>query len=84
MRSDFKIDAYWQTLKTNGLTKERLASYDRPIVSEPRFRSDAKEGLIRDLTMYLKTLKVYIITITSLFSATTCNLVSVPHSILNF
>uniref|UniRef100_A0A1J3FX43 Alpha-glucan water dikinase 2 n=1 Tax=Noccaea caerulescens TaxID=107243 RepID=A0A1J3FX43_NOCCA len=57
VRSDFRIDAYWQTLKANGLTKERLASYDRPIVSEPRFRSDAKEGLIRDLTMYLKTLK---------------------------
>ncbi|ESQ54882.1 hypothetical protein EUTSA_v10024230mg [Eutrema salsugineum] len=58
VRSDFRIDAYWQTLKANGLTKERLASYDRPILSEPRFRSDAKEGLIRDLTMYLKTLKV--------------------------
>ncbi|KAG7617165.1 Alpha-glucan water dikinase 2 [Arabidopsis thaliana] len=57
VRSDFRIDAYWQTLQTNGLTKERLASYDRPIVSEPRFRSDSKEGLIRDLTMYLKTLK---------------------------
>ncbi|CAN8325774.1 unnamed protein product [Cochlearia groenlandica] len=56
-RSDFRIDAYWQTLKANGLTKERLASYDRPILSEPRFRTDAKEGLIRDLTMYLKTLK---------------------------
>nr|VDC75014.1 unnamed protein product [Brassica rapa] len=57
VRSDFKIDAYWKTLKANGLTKERLASYDRPILSEPRFKSDAKEGLIRDLTMYLKTLK---------------------------
>lgn len=60
MRSDFRIDAYWNTLKANGITKERLASYDRPIVSEPRFKSDAKEGLIRDLTMYLKTLKVFI------------------------
>ncbi|XP_010439039.1 PREDICTED: alpha-glucan water dikinase 2-like [Camelina sativa] len=57
VRSDFRIDAYWQTLKSNGITKERLASYDRPIVSEPRFRGDGKEGLIRDLTMYLKTLK---------------------------
>ncbi|EOA18356.1 hypothetical protein CARUB_v10006877mg [Capsella rubella] len=57
VRSEFRIDAYWKTLKANGLTKERLASYDRPIVSEPRFRNDGKEGLIRDLTMYLKTLK---------------------------
>ncbi|KAF2323958.1 hypothetical protein GH714_004742 [Hevea brasiliensis] len=48
---------YWQTLNANGLTKEKLASYDRPIVSEPHFNTHAKEGLIRDLTMYLKTLK---------------------------
>ncbi|KAJ0085762.1 hypothetical protein Patl1_08692 [Pistacia atlantica] len=56
-RCGFKIDAYWRTLNTHGLTKQKLASYDRPIVSEPRFTTDAKEGLIRDLTMYLKTLK---------------------------
>ncbi|CAI0405840.1 unnamed protein product [Linum tenue] len=55
--SGFRTDVYWQTLNANGLTKEKLASYDRPITSEPRFRSDAKDGLIRDLTMYLKTLK---------------------------
>lgn len=58
MRSGFRIDVYWQTLNANGLTKEKLASYDRPIVSEPHFRTDAKEGLIRDLTAYLRTLKV--------------------------
>ncbi|KAG5541915.1 hypothetical protein RHGRI_021667 [Rhododendron griersonianum] len=57
VRSGFKIDVYWQTLNANGLTKDILASYDRPIVSEPRFRTDAKEGLLRDLTSYLKALK---------------------------
>ncbi|XXG55807.1 hypothetical protein AAC387_Pa03g3394 [Persea americana] len=57
VRSDFKIDVYWRALNTNGLTKEILASYDRPIVSEPRFRTDKKEGLICDLTSYLRTLK---------------------------
>ncbi|XWS25405.1 hypothetical protein CRYUN_Cryun27aG0065400 [Craigia yunnanensis] len=57
LRSGFKLDVYWKTLYANGLTKEKLASYDRPIVSEPHFRIDAKEGLIHDLTMYLKTLK---------------------------
>ncbi|GLT60579.1 hypothetical protein SLA2020_333400 [Shorea laevis] len=57
VRCGFKIDVYWRTLNANGLTKEKLASYDRPIVSEPCFRLDAKEGLIHDLTMYLKTLK---------------------------
>ncbi|KAF7137206.1 hypothetical protein RHSIM_Rhsim07G0213400 [Rhododendron simsii] len=57
VRSGFKTDVYWQTLNANGLTKDILGSYDRPIVSEPRFRTDAKEGLLRDLTSYLKTLK---------------------------
>ncbi|OMO57553.1 Pyruvate phosphate dikinase, PEP/pyruvate-binding protein [Corchorus olitorius] len=57
LRCGFKLDVYWKTLNAHGLTKEKLASYDRPIVSEPHFRMDAKEGLIRDLTMYLKTLK---------------------------
>ncbi|KAF8404738.1 hypothetical protein HHK36_009627 [Tetracentron sinense] len=57
VRSDFKIDVYWRTLNANGLTKGMLASYDRPIVSEPRFRADTKEGLTRDLISYLRTLK---------------------------
>ncbi|XP_020533738.1 alpha-glucan water dikinase 2 isoform X2 [Jatropha curcas] len=57
IRCGFRIDAYWKTLNANGLMREKLASYDRPIVSEPRFSTDAKEGLIRDLTMYLKSLK---------------------------
>ncbi|CAN0838714.1 Alpha-glucan water dikinase 2 [Linum grandiflorum] len=55
--SGFRTDIYWKTLNANGLTKEKLASYERPITSEPNFRNNAKEGLIRDLTMYLKTLK---------------------------
>lgn len=59
VRSGFRIDTYWQTLNANGLTREKLASYDRPIVSEPHLRTDMKDGLIRDLTMYLKTLKVW-------------------------
>ncbi|KAL5705472.1 alpha-glucan, water dikinase [Ranunculus cassubicifolius] len=57
VRSDFKLDVYWRTLNASGLTKSVLRSYDRPIVSEPNFRAGAKEGLIRDLTSYLKTLK---------------------------
>eukprot|EP00252_Welwitschia_mirabilis_P003710 TRINITY_DN1376_c0_g2_i2.p1 TRINITY_DN1376_c0_g2~~TRINITY_DN1376_c0_g2_i2.p1 ORF type:complete len:1219 (-),score=310.92 TRINITY_DN1376_c0_g2_i2:176-3832(-) len=57
VKSDFNIDVYWNTLNSNGVTKERLASYDRKIVSEPNFRRDQKEGLIRDLTAYIRTLK---------------------------
>lgn len=56
-KSDFNMDVYWNTLISNGVTKERLGSYDRKICSEPRFSHDQKYGLIRDLTAYLRTLK---------------------------
>ncbi|XP_006841018.2 alpha-glucan water dikinase, chloroplastic isoform X1 [Amborella trichopoda] len=55
--SDFDISVYWNTLNSNGITKERLLSYDRGIHSEPHFRRDQKEGLLRDLGNYLRTLK---------------------------
>ncbi|KAJ4963695.1 hypothetical protein NE237_023634 [Protea cynaroides] len=55
--SNFKIDIYWRTLNSNGLTRDILASYDHPIVSEPHLKADTKDGLIRDLTSYLRTLK---------------------------
>ncbi|KAL8154795.1 hypothetical protein AgCh_000234 [Apium graveolens] len=57
VRCGFRIDVYWKTLTERGLTKSVLASYDRPILSEPKFSPDTREGLIRDLTSYLKTLK---------------------------
>lgn len=60
IKSDFDISVYWKTLNENGITKERLLSYDRAIHSEPKLRSDQKEGLLRDLGHYLKTLKVVI------------------------
>lgn len=49
---------YWKTLNENGITKERLLSYDRAIHSEPNFRRDQKDGLLRDLGNYMRTLKV--------------------------
>ena len=55
--ADFDMDVYWQTLTSNGVSKARLASYDRPIVSEPKLRADQKEGLLRDLANYMKSLK---------------------------
>ncbi|KAG8075969.1 hypothetical protein GUJ93_ZPchr0006g42774 [Zizania palustris] len=55
--SDFDIGVYWDTLNKNGITKERLLSYDRPIHSEPNFRSEQKEGLLRDLGNYMRSLK---------------------------
>ncbi|XP_042398766.1 alpha-glucan water dikinase, chloroplastic-like isoform X2 [Zingiber officinale] len=57
IKSDFDISVYWDTLNKNGITKERLLSYDRAIHSEPSFRRDQKEGLLRDLGNYMRTLK---------------------------
>jgi alpha-glucan,water dikinase len=58
IKSDFDIGVYWKTLNENGITKERLLSYDRAIHNEPSFRADQKEVLLRDLGNYMRTLKV--------------------------
>ncbi|XP_010248573.1 PREDICTED: alpha-glucan water dikinase, chloroplastic isoform X2 [Nelumbo nucifera] len=57
IKSDFDISVYWKTLNSNGITKERLLSYDRAIHSEPNLRRDQKDGLLRDLGNYMRTLK---------------------------
>nr|XP_043623338.1 alpha-glucan water dikinase 1, chloroplastic-like isoform X2 [Erigeron canadensis] len=57
IESDFDMSVYWNTLNTNGITKERLLSYDRAIHHEPNFSGDQKEGLLRDLGHYMRTLK---------------------------
>ncbi|GLC49607.1 Pyruvate phosphate dikinase, PEP/pyruvate binding domain, partial [Pleodorina starrii] len=51
------ITAYWRTLSSAGISAQRLASFDRPIVSEPRFSGQQAAGLQRDLTAYLQTLQ---------------------------
>lgn len=58
IKSDFDMSVYWKTLNENGITKERLLSYDRGIHSEPNFRRDQKDGLLQDLGNYMRTLKV--------------------------
>ncbi|CAM0870867.1 unnamed protein product [Alopecurus aequalis] len=57
MNSGLDIKVYWDTLNKNGITKERLLSYDHPIHSEPNLKSEQKEGLLRDLTNYMRSLK---------------------------
>ncbi|KAL5552841.1 hypothetical protein UlMin_040242 [Ulmus minor] len=57
IKNDFDTSFYWKTLNENGITKERLLSYDRAIHSEPNFRRDQRDGLLRDLGNYLRTLK---------------------------
>nr|XP_023898560.1 alpha-glucan water dikinase, chloroplastic [Quercus suber] len=57
IESDFDMGVYWKSLNDNGITKERLLSYDRGIHSEPSFRRDQRDGLLRDLRNYMRTLK---------------------------
>ena len=45
-------------LQAAGIDGERLASYDRPIVSEPRVSVEQAPGLLRALEAYHITLKV--------------------------
>ncbi|KAL6587957.1 hypothetical protein OROMI_000935 [Orobanche minor] len=57
IKNDFNINVYWKTLNDNGITKELLLSYNRAIHSEPNFRRDQRDGLLRDLGHYMRTLK---------------------------
>ncbi len=40
-----------------GLTRQRLESYDRPILQEPFYYADKRDALIRDMKNYLAILK---------------------------
>jgi len=57
LKSDLNIDEYWNALAASGITRERLASFDRAIRSEPNFSQGQVSGLVEDLTNYLHTLK---------------------------
>lgn len=57
LRSDGNLGAYWHTLSEGGVTKERLESFERPVRSEPIWRPNIKDNLIRDFENYLKILK---------------------------
>jgi hypothetical protein len=57
-----RLDAYWRVLADQGVTRERLASFDRAITNEPqlapeqRRTGDTDASLAADLRAYLKTL----------------------------
>lgn len=56
-KSDGKLDLFYSTLESGGVTKERLQSFERPIVSHPDFIPHLKDGLIYDFENYLKLLR---------------------------
>jgi alpha-glucan,water dikinase len=57
LRSNGNVDVYHQTLAGHGVTKERLARFERPITKDPEFIPHLKDGLIWDFSNYLRLLK---------------------------
>ena len=58
LRSNGNLDLFYKTLNDGGVTKERLESFERPIVTHPDFVPHIKDGLIYDFENYLKLLKL--------------------------
>ncbi|KAK1867078.1 hypothetical protein I4F81_009588 [Pyropia yezoensis] len=52
-----RTSAYWSTIYHFGLTRERLASYEQPITSEPDWPMHCRDAMIGDLSNYLGVLK---------------------------
>jgi alpha-glucan,water dikinase len=50
-------DRFYQVLRDNGVTRERLESFERPIRSNPQFFPHLKDGLLHDFWNFLKILK---------------------------
>src|SRR5438034_3318114 len=57
LRSDGNLDRFYATLLAGGVTKERLASFERPIRAAPDFVPHIKDGLIHDFENYLRLLR---------------------------
>jgi hypothetical protein len=62
LKADCNLDAYWAAIHAGGLSKEALAAYDRPIVTEPIPRMHIRDSLIKDFNEYLSVLKVHTLT----------------------
>ena len=56
LRSNGDITLFYETLEAKGITRERLESFERPIMTSPDFVPHLKEGLIHDFENFLKIL----------------------------
>jgi len=68
LRSNGQLDIFYKTLAEGGISKKRLETFERPIVTPPDFVPYIKDGLIADFEKYLQLLKS-IYSATDLFSA---------------
>ena len=57
LRSDGNLDRFYQTLDEDGVTRERLAGYERPITTPPDFPAHLKDALIHDFEHFLGLLR---------------------------
>jgi alpha-glucan,water dikinase len=57
MRSRGDLNAYYRTLKENGVKLERLRGFDRPIRADPQFWPDRNDALIGDFERFLRILQ---------------------------
>lgn len=56
-RGNGDMSAYWNVIYSNGLTKERMASYEQPITAEPNFPGYVKDTILYELGRYGDLLK---------------------------
>ncbi len=56
LKSNGDLRRFYQVLEAGGVTRDRLKSFERPIVTEPRFFADQKDGLIQDFEAFLAVL----------------------------
>ncbi len=57
LKGNGDLDLFYETLEADGVTKQRLESYERPITSAPDFIPHLKEALIQDFENFLKILR---------------------------
>jgi alpha-glucan,water dikinase len=57
LKSNGNLDIFYKILEAGGITKERLESFERPIISHPDFVPSIKDLLIHDLEHFLGILK---------------------------
>jgi alpha-glucan, water dikinase len=55
--SNGDVSRYWDVLTTNGVTRERLASYEQAVTSDPDFVGHIKGTMIHELNQYGALLK---------------------------
>jgi alpha-glucan,water dikinase len=51
------LEAYWRALDEAGITQARLAGFERPITEQPQDWPEKRDGLLHDMSAFLRLLK---------------------------